>query len=249
MSRVVSNVNHESGQDQGKEMNVAIMQPYLFPWIGYFQLICQSDIFVLYDDACFIKQGYINRNSILSQGQAQRFTVPVPGASSNKRISELRFGDQVEKIVKTISQSYSRAPYFREVMPLVEAVLFHPERDITACCQRAIESIFHYLDIERKIIRSTALEYDRCENAENKVISMCKALKADTYVNSTGGRHLYRAEAFAAQGITLRFLQANNTQYAQGNHDFVPYLSIIDVLMYCEPGQVKQALKNYHYVD
>ena len=230
-------------------MNVAIMQPYLFPWIGYFQLIYQSNIFVLYDDACFIKQGYINRNSILCQGQAQRFTVPVPGASSNKRISELRFGDQVEKIVKTVSQSYSKAPYFRDVMPLVEAVLSHPERDITACCQRAIESIFNYLDIERKIIRSAVLDYDRSENPENKVIGMCQALKGNMYVNSTGGRHLYHADAFAAQGITLRFLQANNTEYAQGNHDFIPYLSIIDVLMHCEPGQVKQALKNYHYVN
>lgn len=230
-------------------MNVAIMQPYLFPWIGYFQLIYQSDIFVLYDDACFIKQGYINRNSILCNGQAQRFTVPVPGASSYKRINELCFSDQVGKIVKTVGQCYSKAPYFQDVMPLVEAVLFHQQRDITACCQRAIESIFGYLGMERKIIRSAELDYDRTENAENKVIGMCKALKGDMYVNSTGGRHLYRADSFAAQGITLRFLQANNTEYAQGEHNFVPYLSIIDVLMHCEPDQIKQALKNYSYVD
>ncbi|WP_312074561.1 WbqC family protein [Atlantibacter sp.] len=230
-------------------MNIGIMQPYLFPWIGYFQLIYQSDLFVLYDDACFIKQGYINRNSILCAGQAQRFTIPVPGASSHKRISELCFSDQVTKIVKTVEQNYSKAPFFRDVMPLFADVLFHQERNITTCCQRAIEAIFNYLGLERYIICSSELDYDRSENAENKVIGMCKALKANTYVNSTGGRHLYQADSFAAEGITLRFLQANNTPYSQGEQDFVPNLSIIDVLMHCEPQQVIKALKNYSYVD
>jgi hypothetical protein len=87
------------------------MQPYFFPWIGYFQLIYQSDVFVLYDDANFIKQGYINRNSILVDGQAQRFTLPVPSASSFKRIGELTFSLQVEKIARTLEQSYRKAPF------------------------------------------------------------------------------------------------------------------------------------------
>lgn len=233
---------------EGKN-NVSIMQPYLFPWIGYFQLIYQSDIFVLYDDACFIKQGYINRNSILSAGQAQRITLAVPGASSYRRIGELSFDAQAGKLVKTIGQSYSKAPYFQAAMPLVEDVLCSENRDITACCQNAIEAILAYLGQERKIVRSSTLDYVRDDDAQNKVIGMCRALQAHTYVNSTGGRHLYSTQAFAEQGIALRFLQARNTVYVQGEHEFVPNLSMIDVLMHCSAKEVNQALKNYSYVD
>jgi len=229
-------------------MNVSIMQPYLFPWIGYFQLIYQSDIFVLYDDACFIKQGYINRNSILSSGEALRFTLPVPGASSFKRIGELSF-DKADKLLKTLAQNYRKAPYFQEVMPLIESVLRHDTRDITACCQMAIERILAYTGVQRKIIRASELHYDRAENAENKVIGMCQALNATTYVNSTGGRHLYNVDAFAAQGISLRFLAAQNYVYPQGEHEFVPYLSIIDVLMHCAPATIVEAMQQYHYAD
>lgn len=235
--------------DEGRQMIVSIMQPYLFPWIGYFQLIAQADVFVLYDDASYIKQGYINRNALLSAGQVQRFTLPVPGASSNKRIGDLAFDTQVEKLLKTLRQNYLHAPAFQNVMPLIEDVLLHSDRDITASCQRAIENILGYLGLTRRLIRSSALDYDRTENAENKVIGMCKALGGDIYVNSTGGRHLYSAPAFAAQGITLRFLQANNVAYDQGTPEFVPNLSIIDVLMHCTPAAVRQALDHYHYAD
>ena len=230
-------------------MIVSIMQPYLFPWIGYFQLLAQADVFVLYDDACYIKQGYINRNTLLAAGQAQRFTLPVPGASSNKRIGELAFDTQVEKLLKTLRQSYRHAPAYSDVMPLIEDVLLHQDRDITACCQRGMENILAYLCLTRRLIRSSELDYDRTENAENKVIGMCNALGGDIYVNSTGGRHLYSAAAFAAQGIALRFLQANNVAYDQGTPEFVPNLSIIDVLMYCTPDAVRQALDHYHYTE
>lgn len=230
-------------------MNVAIMQPYLFPWIGYFQLINQSDLFVLYDDACFMKQGYINRNSILSAGAAQRFTLPVPGASVHKRIGELTFSRDVKKLLKTLTQSYNKAPYFAQVMPMIADVLEYDDRSITGCCEYAISRIFAYLHSDKKIVRSSQLDYCRDENAENKVIGICKATGADVYVNSSGGMHLYSAANFAEQGITLRFLQAENMTYYQGQQEFVPWLSIIDVLMFCEPEQVKQALNHFTYIN
>lgn len=226
-------------------MKVSIMQPYIFPWIGYFQLISQSDIFVLYDDANYIKQGYINRNSLLCNGQVRRFTLQVPGASSFRRIGELTFSDQMTKIVKTIAQSYCKAPYFSSVMPLVEKVLLQPNRDITFCCQLAIESIFDYLGLNLTILRSSSLSYDRHESAENKVIGMCHDLGASVYVNNLGGQHLYNANHFAQRGITLRFLEGRNMPYYQGIDTFVPNLSIIDVLMHCAPEQVRRALATY----
>src|SRR5690554_1040537 len=92
-------------------MKLAVMQPYLFPYLGYFQLIHAVDLFVIYDDVAFIKQGYINRNSILSRGQPLRFTLPVPGASSNRKICELHYAEDAGKLLKTVAQSYARAPH------------------------------------------------------------------------------------------------------------------------------------------
>ncbi len=230
-------------------MNVSIMQPYLFPWVGYFQLIFQSDIFVLYDDANFIKQGYINRNSILSNGQAQRFTIPITGASIHKRIGELSFSSKVDKILKMFKQSYSKAKYFQDVMPLIESVFLFHDRDITACCGKAINNIFEYLDEEKNIIRSSSLAYNRNENAENKVLDICKTLAATKYVNSIGGRQLYNSNNFAANGIVLKFLQTKTISYHQGCNGFVPNLSIIDVLMNCDPKTVKHILNTFDYVD
>ncbi|PNF10348.1 hypothetical protein A6J71_09375 [Enterobacter cancerogenus] len=228
-------------------MKVSIMQPYIFPWIGYFQLIFQSDTFVLYDDAYYIKQGYINRNTLLCNGQAQRFTLQVPGASSFKRISELAFSGETSKITKTITQNYCKAPFFSSVMPIVEKVLSHPNRDITFCCQLAIESIFDYLELNINVLRSSSLFYDHNQSAENKVIGMCHDVGASVYVNSIGGQHLYNAKNFAQSGIKLLFLQGKNTPYYQAVDTFVPNLSIIDVLMQCAPEQVRLALANYSY--
>ncbi|WP_312995536.1 WbqC family protein [Leclercia sp.] len=230
-------------------MNISIMQPYLFPWVGYFQLIAQSDTFVLYDDASFIKQGYINRNSILSDGQVQRFTVPVPGASIHKRIGELCFSSEVGKILKMLKQSYSKAKYFQDVMPMIESVFILRDRDITACCETAINGIFEYLGKEKNIIRSSSLDYDRSQNAENKVLDICRALMATKYVNSIGGRQLYNSENFAAKGVVLKFLQTKMISYYQGCYDFVPNLSIIDVLMHCDPKTVKHIFNSFDYVD
>lgn len=230
-------------------MNVSIMQPYLFPWVGYFQLIHQSDIFVLYDDANFIKQGYINRNSILSGGQVQRFTVPVPSASIHKKIGELSFSNQVDKILKTISQSYSKAQYFQDVMPIVESILSLADRDVTGCCSKAINDIFKYVGEEKNIILSSSLNYSRDESAENKVIDICKKLMATKYVNSIGGRQLYHADNFKMHGIELKFLNTKIIHYNQGYKDFVPNLSIIDVLMHCDPRIVKTMFNSFEYVD
>lgn len=225
------------------------MQPYLFPWIGYFQLAWQSDVFILYDDAHYIKQGYINRNSILSCGKAQRFTLPVPGASSNKKISDLVFSSQVDKILKSVKQNYQKASHFEEVFTLIEGVLTCPERDITACCSKAIADIFHYLGEEKMLMRTSSLNYKRSENAENKVISICQSLGATKYVNSIGGRELYDAKNFARAGLELKFLQTESHHYHQGQDIFIPNLSIIDVLMHCEPGMVKELLNKFEYVD
>lgn len=226
-------------------MKLAIMQPYLFPYIGYFQLIYAADLFVIYDDVSFIKQGYINRNSVLSPNGKMRFTVPVPGASSNKLISELTFSSDVSKVLKTIEQSYTKAPYFEVVFPLVREILEYEDRSIAVVCQKSYQAMFSYLGLEKQFIKSSELEYDRTLSARDRLVALCRKFQADCYINAPGGRSLYAKREFAEQGVDLKFIDSFPVEYPQGNREFVPNLSIIDVLMNCSPHESINLFKQY----
>lgn len=227
---------------------IAVMQPYIFPYLGYYQLVNVADAFVLYDDVNFIKGGYINRNNILVDGAAQRFTLPVPGASSNKKICDLSFSPDVKKILKTISQTYSKAPFYSDVYPLIEMVLQAEDRSITSVCQLGIKSVFDYLGIEKKIIKSTDLVYDRGASPADRLIEITKSFEDSVYVNSIGGQALYDKDYFDARGVELKFLKMKLVQYSQAEDEFIPNLSMIDVLMWCEPTFVKKLLNEYVFL-
>ncbi len=226
-------------------MNLAVMQPYLFPYIGYFQLIYASDLFLLYDDVSYIKQGFINRNSILSPNGVTRFTVPVPGASSNKLISELEFSEDVTKVLRTIAQSYSKAPFFAEVFPVIEQVMTIKDRSIASVCVQSYEAIFAYLGLTRRFMKTSSLEYDRSTSARDRLIALCHQFEADCYINAPGGRALYSKSDFSENGIELRFIRSRPVEYSQGRDGFVPNLSIIDVLMNCSAEKVVSLLGHY----
>jgi len=226
-------------------MKLSVMQPYLFPYIGYFQMIYAADLFLIYDDVAYIKQGYINRNNILSPNGKTRFTVPVPGASSNKLISELSFSPDVGKVLKTIEQSYSKAPYFTEIFPMVRETLEFGDRSIASVCQKGYETIFSYLGVEKQIKKTSTLKYDRSATANDRLIALCHQFNADCYINAPGGRKLYTKQKFAEQGIDLRFIDSCSVKHSQGGEDFVPNLSIIDILMNCSPSLVIEHMKSY----
>ncbi|MCE7648612.1 WbqC family protein [Vibrio fluvialis] len=227
---------------------IAVMQPYIFPYLGYYQLVNLVDVFVLYDDVNFIKGGYINRNNILVNGAAQRFTLPVPGASSNKKICELSFSLDAKKILKTISQAYSKAPFYSDVYPLIEMALQSEDRSIASVCQLGIKSVFDYLGVEKKIIKSTDLSYDRGASPADRLIEITKSFEDSIYVNSIGGQALYDKGYFYGRGVELKFLKMKSIQYTQSEAEFIPNLSIIDVLMWCEPKFVKKLLNEYVFL-
>ena len=213
-------------------MKVAIMQPYLFPYIGYFQLIMSSDIFVIYDDVNYIKKGFINRNSILLDGTPYRFTISVPSASQNKQINELQYSQEVGKLLKTIESAYIKAPFFKQVFPIIEDVLNYQSRGIAELCNLSYQKIFEYLGLEKKIILSSILDYDRTQSASNKLLVVTKKLNGQVYINSPGGRALYDNTMFIPYGIDLKFIEPIIKPYPQLNtNDFISHLSIIDILM------------------
>ncbi|WP_159818012.1 WbqC family protein [Colwellia sp. 20A7] len=223
-------------------MSFAVMQPYLFPYLGYYQLVNAVDKFVFYDDVTFIKGGYINRNNILSNGKAQRFTIPVPGMSSNTLINELSFDKNIKKILKTIEQSYKKAPYFEHVFPLIESVLNNENRRVDHLCAKSISVVFDYLGINKDFYYSSELEYNRDLSAADKLIAMADILKSSDYINSPGGKSLYNKEYFAKKEISLSFIEIEKYEYSQNTGEFIPHLSMIDVLMWNSKSAILELL-------
>lgn len=229
-------------------MKIAIMQPYVFPYIGYFQLIKDVDLFVIFDDVNFIKKGWINRNNLLSNGTAIRFTVPLKSASQNKLIRDTIVNDESEwrdDLLKTITHSYKKAPYFESVFPVVQKILDNPENNIAYFNFLSLKEISSYLDLNTNFILSSQIEKDLSKKGSEKIIEICKSLKATVYVNAIGGIDLYSKESFDKENITLHFLKTNNIEYKQFDNDFVPWLSIIDILMFNSKEKTIQLLNEY----
>lgn len=229
-------------------MKLAIMQPYFFPYIGYLQLINAVDEFVIYDDVNFIKQGYINKNNILGNNKAQAFTLELRGASSNSLINEIEIGNNSKKILKTIKQNYSKAPFFKDVIPLVEDIFNYPEKNLARYVGNSLQKITEYLQINTIFHYSSELEKN-CElKAQDKVINICENLNASHYINAIGGQELYCKDTFEKNNIKLNFIKTNLQPYKQFEQEFIPYLSIIDVMMFNDINTINQYLQNYELI-
>lgn len=230
------------------EMKIAIMQPYLFPYIGYYQLVRCVDKFVVYDDVNYIKRGYVNRNHILDKGCRRRFTLPVPGASIHKKISDLRFSGEVESILEGIRHAYAKAPFFEEIFPLVRKVFEGEDRSVSAVCSDGINEVFRYLGMAPDVSFSSRLEYNRHLSGAEKLMAICDVFGSRYYVNSIGGQELYEKEYFSSRGFDISFLKSREIRYAQGGGQFVANLSMIDVLMWCPREEVTTLLAEYDLV-
>lgn len=232
-------------------MKVAVMQPYLFPYIGYWQLINAVDKFVILDDVNYIMRGFINRNKILLNGQPYQFTIPIKKASQNKLImdTELNFlQEDKRKFLLTIHNAYRKAPYFEKVMPMIEEIIHNPENDLTKYIRYSIERITQYLDIKTEILVSSQIEKRSDLKAQDKIIEICKCLGADIYINPCGGRKLYNHCDFIKEGIELFFLDTKNEciNYKQLQNEFIGNLSIIDALMFNDEKKMKKFLRAFY---
>lgn len=226
-------------------MIYAVMQPYLFPYLGYYQLVNSVDSFVFYDDVTFIKGGYINRNNILGNGQAQRFTIPVPGMSPNKLINTLLFDKNIKKQLKSIEQAYAKAPFFKDVFPIVKSVLEDEKRNVEHICRLSVTRVMEYLGIQKSYYYSSELIYERNVTAAQKLLNISDSLNSKEYINSPGGKSLYDKDMFLKNGVTLKFIEIEAYEYQQKSDVFVPHLSMIDVLMWNDKSSVVNLLKKY----
>jgi WbqC-like protein family len=229
-------------------MKIAIMQPYFFPYIGYFQLVYAVDKFVFYDDVTFIKQGWINRNRVLLKNSDHYITLRLNGASSNKLINEINAIPTNDKLIKTIAQAYFNAPFFKEVFPLIENTfsIMNELRSISRIAESTVKKISEYLNLTTIFETSSEL-YSKTKSLgrEERLIEICLRNAADTYINPFGGKELYNRDRFKNEGINLLFIKNQLPVYTQFKNEFIPGLSIIDVMMFNSTEKVREMLCQY----
>lgn len=229
-------------------MRLAVMQPYFFPYIGYFQLINAVDTFVIYDDVNYIKQGYINRNSILQNQDSNLFTLELIGASSNKKINDIRVGYNSNKLLKTISQNYSKAPFYNNIFSLLEEILNNEEKELHKFLGFSLLKLASYLNLDTIFFYSSDIKNNKTLKAQDRLIEMSKILNATDFINPIGGIDLYDKESFYQNNISLRFLESNEIKYKQFNNEFIPNLSIIDILMFNSKDEIRNMLTQFELV-
>lgn len=229
-------------------MKLGIMQPYFFPYIGYWQLMNAVDKYVVYDDVNFIKGGWINRNRILLHNQPQYFNVQMKGASSFKLINEILINNNelnVNKNLKTIYMAYHKAPHYIQVYPIIEKILRFQTDNLAEYVINSIMVIADFLNIQTEIIISSNLLKNNDLKGKEKVKEICKILGATEYYNAIGGMELYSFDEFRKNGINLSFLKTNKIIYKQFNNEFIPNLSILDVMMFNSQDEIKAMLNEF----
>lgn len=222
-------------------MRVAIMQPYFLPYIGYFQLAGAVDLFIVYDNIKYTKKGWINRNRLLQNGGDAVFSLPLKHASDTLDIGRRQLADAFdrEQLLARFRGAYARAPQFGEVWPLLERIVRCGDNNLFDYLHHALREMHAALGLCSKLRVASAIDADHTLRGQERVLALCDAVGADTYLNPPGGVGLYRREDFAARGIALKFLQPKPLQYQQFGDPFVPWLSIIDVMMFNPPAVVR----------
>lgn len=233
-------------------MKLAIMQPYLFPYIGYFQLINAVDQFVFYDDVNYINRGWINRNRILVNGKDFLITVPLKKATQNKLINEiyLSFDEkQRKKILTTIELAYKKAPFFDQVIGLIKNAIYSDKATISEYAVDSVLLVCDYLGINTEFYFSSKLSPEsRGMDKADRLIYIAKKQGAKQYINAIGGQELYKKDYFARMDLDLRFLETLNVEYPQFKSTFIPWLSIIDVMMFNSVEEIMNILNQYDLI-
>lgn len=246
-------------------MKLAIMQPYFFPYIDYFQAINAVDKYILYENLDYIKDGWMNRNRVLIKNQNPAyFSVILEGSSSNKKIYEIELNTNFnwrKKLLNKVFLNYKGSLFFDESYNLIEECINIKEDMLYNYNSQIINKIAeyleinteiqfknqHYLPLEKKLAEGV-IQNINYETKLIRVFEICKQEKANVFVNAIGGRKLYDKKKFKENGIDLLFVEKEEIVYKQFSDDFYPNLSIVDVLMHNGKKKTKEFLKNYKLI-
>ena len=231
-------------------MIIAGNQPYFLPYIGFWQLLNAADLFLIGDNYNFIKRGWIQRNRILINGEPFFFGLEVKHITSFRKINETEFIDfDIAQKLNTVYRAYRKAPYFEAGYDLVKEVLNYPERNVAEFLFQSIKDVCRFLGINTKFIRSSEIPGNDNYRREYRIFDFCKRLGGDTYINAVGGQDLYHFDDFEKHGVTLKFIRPNIRPYKQFHNEFVPGLSILDVIMFNSVNTIKNMLEDCSFIE
>jgi len=236
-----------------KFKTLAVMQPYIFPYIGYFNLLNSCDVFVLYDDVNFIKQGWINRNRVLNSKNEVMFSVPLVNQSSNLAINEVTVANYERfkvKFLRTIEQCYSKAIHFEVGLDYVTEVLNTEFTSISELASSSIEVAKERLNLQCEILTSSEqFAHTKGMERSQRLIAMAQILGCNRYVNSVNGSFLYDKNEFSNNGVELKFIKPTLLPYRQCNaREFHAGLSIIDLMMNLSVEEIRTHLDSFELV-
>ncbi|MDD4748056.1 MAG: WbqC family protein [Candidatus Bipolaricaulis sp.] len=228
-------------------MKLAIMQPYFMPYIGYFQLINVVDKFVIYDDIEYTKKGWINRNRVLNEGKDVFITIPLEKDSDFLDIVQRRVSVSFNKrkMINQITNYYRKAPFYIEGYQLFNTIINFDETNLFSFIYNSIKEICDFLEINTPLIISSSINMNRSLKGAERVMSICKTIGAEEYINPIGGLDLYDKTEFKKNNIELFFLKTNSFNYKQFDNEFIPFLSILDVIMFNKKEQIQNYLNKY----
>lgn len=252
-------------------MKLSIMQPYFFPYIGYFQGINAVDKYILYENLDYIKDGWMHRNRILVKHREPTFiTVNLQQKSINKKIYEMKLDSRInwkQDIIKSIFFNYKGSKYFEEFFPIVELIVLAQYDNLHDYNCNCIKSICDFLEINTQIQTNNTIYLELEELLENnefkkynfnpvlrktcptkktaRVLEICINENANIFINAIGGIDLYKKEEFDQYGVKLYFINSLPYEYKQFSNTFFSNLSIIDVLMHCGREKTIRLLDNY----
>lgn len=229
-------------------MKLAIMQPYFLPYIGYWQMMGAVDLFVVYDNIQYTKKGWINRNRLLQNGAAVTFSLPLKADADGLDVHERSLASSFErgKLLRQFEGAYRRAPYFHDCYSLLQRIVQSEGDNLFGYLEQSIQAVRAHLNLTTELCTSSHIAIDHELKAQDKVLALCSALGAKTYVNTIGGVGLYDKTAFAARGIELQFIKSLPLEYPQFGGPFVPWLSIADALMFNPLSTVREHVGGHY---
>lgn len=225
-------------------LRLGIMQPYFLPYIGYFQLMHAVDVFVLYDNIKYTKKGWINRNRFLRDGKDAVFSIPLKSAPDDREIRDRNVSESFDrkKLLNQLQGAYRRAPFLQPTLHLVEEIVNDPCTNLYDYLFNSIRKTCRHLDICTEFRISSQIGIDHSLKGQDRVLAMCESVGATTYINLPGGMGLYSKEAFQDRGMELKFIRPLLFPYPQFGPEFVPWLSIVDVLMFNSVDDIRSRI-------
>ena len=222
----------------------AVHQPNYLPWIGYFHKILKSDFFIFLDHVEYSRRSFINRNRVKGPRGAVWLTVPVK-VKDKERIMDVKIDntqDWQRKHALTLTSFYGKAPYFNDIFPSLKRIYEEKWVYLVDMNVELIKTISEILNLHENFVFSHTLNLSY--KKMDLIIELCEKVGADTYFSGAGARKYQNEEYFKKNGINLIYQNINPPKYPQRFGEFIPNLSIVDILFNIGPEKTKEIIMN-----